>query len=41
MGVAIAGLVAGFILLNDIQQEKESQDHLDTKNSNSMQRCLV
>ena len=24
MGVAIAGLVAGFILLNDIQQEKES-----------------
>ena len=25
MGVAIAGLVAGFILLNDIQQEKESQ----------------
>ena len=25
MGVAIAGLVVGFILLNDIQQEKESQ----------------
>jgi hypothetical protein len=25
MGVAIAGLVAGFILLNDIQQDKESQ----------------
>ena len=25
MGIAIAGLVAGFILLNDIQQEKESQ----------------
>jgi hypothetical protein len=24
MGVAIAGLAAGFILLNDIQQEKES-----------------
>jgi hypothetical protein len=24
MGVAIAGLVVGFILLNDIQQEKES-----------------
>ena len=24
MGVAIAGLVAGFILLNDIQQEKEA-----------------
>lgn len=25
MGVAIAGLVVGFILLNDIQQEKEAQ----------------
>jgi hypothetical protein len=25
MGVAIVGLIAGFILLNDIQQEKESQ----------------
>ena len=25
MGVAIAGLVAGFILLNDIQQEKENR----------------
>ena len=26
MGVAISGLVVGFILLNDIQQEKESQN---------------
>ena len=26
MGVAIAGLVIGFILLNDIQQEKEAQN---------------
>ncbi len=26
MGVAIAGLVVGFVLLNDIQQEKESKD---------------
>ncbi len=26
MGVAIAGLVAGFILLNDIQQEKEAEN---------------
>ena len=26
MGVAIAGLVVGFILLNDIQQEKESKN---------------
>ena len=24
MGVAIAGLVAGFVLLNDVQQEKET-----------------
>ena len=26
MGIAIAGLVAGFILLNDIQQEKEAEN---------------
>jgi hypothetical protein len=26
MGVAIGGLVVGFVLLNDIQQEKESTD---------------
>jgi len=26
MGISIAGLIAGFILLNDIQQEKESQN---------------
>lgn len=25
MGIAIAGLVVGFVLLNDIQQEKEAQ----------------
>jgi len=26
MGVAIAGLIVGFVLLNDIQQEKESRN---------------
>ena len=26
MGIAIAGLIAGFVLLNDIQQEKENKN---------------